>query len=134
MHTSDLHNHLTTGVKLGPHLTDEKTEGRGGYRTCPTATQVGKDSCHHQDMDLHIHLNQRPATPMEFSCVYLPSGASTRGTGAGGGTHLTSKPWRNGPSAASSPPHLRFRSLSPPPTPSFLRCFLPGAHQVAPPV
>lgn len=38
MHTSDLHNHLTTGVKLGPHLTDEKTEGRRGYRTCHSHT------------------------------------------------------------------------------------------------
>lgn len=41
MHTSDLHNHLTTGLKLGPHLTDEKTEE--GWVTEPaTATLSGK--------------------------------------------------------------------------------------------
>lgn len=132
MHTWDLHNHLII-VKLGPHLTDEKTEGRRGYRTCHSHTS-GKGQLPPP--------GHGPTHPLKPATGH-PHGAQLRapaircvhtGPGAGGGTHLTSKPWRNGPSAASSPPHLRFHSLSPPPTPSFLRCFLPGAHQVAPPV
>lgn len=56
-----------------------RKQREGGVTEPATATQVGKDSCHHQDMDLHIHLNQQLATPMELSCVHLPSGVSTRG-------------------------------------------------------
>ena len=85
---------------------------REGWVTEPaTATQVGKDSCHGQDMDPHTHLNQQPATPWSSAACTCRRVHPHGGLGQGG-THATSKPWRTGPSAASSPPHLRFRSLS----------------------